>query len=130
MLYEKLKEFKSLCFIGGNVFVLRMAMKYSGFDNILNKLMKEDILYMGYSAGICVLSKTLEGLDIVDEKTNPYTNEENIIDGLNVFDYTFVPHYKSDHPESKLVDEVVEYLRRNQISFKTLSDGDVIIEEK
>lgn len=130
LLYEKLKEFKSLCFIGGNVFVLRMAMKYSGFDNILNKLMKEDILYMGYSAGICVLSKTLEGLDIVDEKTNPYTNEENIIDGLNVFDYTFVPHYKSDHPESKLVDEVVEYLRRNQISFKTLSDGDVIIEEK
>lgn len=38
-----------------------------GFDKILKEKVKEqDFVYSGYSAGICVLSKTLRGLDIVD----------------------------------------------------------------
>ena len=43
-------------------------MKFSGFDNYIRELAKkEKYLYSGYSAGICVLSAQLNGLDLVDE---------------------------------------------------------------
>ena len=130
-LESDLSSFNAYCLIGGNVFVLRQAMAYSGFDEFIKKrIFDENYLYMGYSAGICVLSKTLEGLEIVDEPINPYTNDNVLYDGLDVFDYSIVPHYKSNHPESEMVDKLVEYLRRKNMKFKTLSDGDVIIEEK
>ena len=50
-------------------------------------------------------------------------------DGLGYFDYIFLPHYKSDHKETKLIDNCVEYCNEHNIRYKTLRDGDVIIQE-
>jgi dipeptidase E len=52
-----------------------------------------------------------------------------IWEGLGIIDYVIVPHYKSDHPESEIMEEVVEYLIENKIPYKTLRDGEVIIVE-
>ena len=69
-LEEKLVRFGVIWVRGGNVFVLRQAMKLSGFDNILENLIeKSDILYGGYSAGVCVLAPTLKGMDLIDDPT-------------------------------------------------------------
>jgi hypothetical protein len=38
-----------------------------------------------------------------------------------------VPHYKSDHPESYLIDKVVEQYQKDGTQFKALTDGEVII---
>ena len=117
--------------IGGNIFTLRLAMKYGGFDNYLKEISNNDkYLYAGYSAGICVLGPRLNGLDIVDEPINPYNNEEPIFEGIDIIDFVPVPHYKSEHPESKLVDEVVELFGEKEIRYKALKDGDVIIMNK
>ena len=47
-----LKDFalyNAYCVIGGNVFILRQAMKLSGFDNYLKSISKKDnYLYIGY----------------------------------------------------------------------------------
>ena len=101
-LYEDLKGFNAFCVIGGNVFVLRQAMKLSGFDRFLQEN-KDDknMLYIGYSAGSCVLSKNLDGLQLVDEPLNFHS--EVIYDGVGFVDYCIVPHYQSDHKESELV---------------------------
>lgn len=132
-LEKDLQEYGVLWVSGGNVFVLRQAMKLSGFDDLLTKFAKEnhDLLYAGYSAGICVLARSLHGLELVDDPTkHPYKNEEEIIwEGLNLIDYAIVPHYKSDHPESKLVDQVVEQYEKDGTQYKTLCDGEVIIIE-
>ncbi len=129
-LQEDLKDFNACYVIGGNTYVLRLAMKYSGFDKyILEKNKEDDFLYMGFSAGICVLSPSLYGLDIVDEPINPYNNDKVDYSGLNILDFVPVPHYKSDHPESKLVDGIVELFNKEGIKYKTLRDGDVIIKE-
>ena len=115
--------------IGGNTYTLRMAMKYSGFDEYIKEAAnKEEYLYAGYSAGICVLSPTLYGLDIVDEPLNPYNDNPVSYEGLELLDYIPVPHYKSNHPESALVDKVVELFDEKGINYKTLKDGEVIIE--
>jgi len=119
---------------GGNVFVLRQAMRLSGFDDILKKLSEgdNDVLYGGYSAGVCVLSPSLKGLELVDDITKrPYPQQQKVIwEGLGVFDYAFVPHYQSDHPESESVNKVVEQYESDGTPFKTLSDGQAIIIKK
>jgi len=118
---------------GGNAFVLRQAMKLSGLDSALEVLAKSkaDILYGGYSAGVCILGPSLRGLELVDDvNQRPYKENPDLIwEGLNFFDYIIIPHYKSDHPESEAVDKVVEYFEKHNIKFKTLSDGDVLVIE-
>ena len=129
-LKKALENYNAFFVIGGNSFVLRKAMQLSGFDKYLKENINNDnFLYAGYSAGICVLAPKLNGLEIVDEPINPYNADEIIYDGIGLLKYVPVPHYKSDHPESALVDEVVSYMEKNNIKYKTLSDGDVIIED-
>ena len=41
----------------------------------------------------------------------------------------FLPHYQSDHKETKLVDECVAYCDKHNLKYKTLHDGEVIIVE-
>jgi dipeptidase E len=52
---------------GGNTFVLRQAMRLSGFDALITDLASADFLYGGYSAGACVLASSLDGLQHVDD---------------------------------------------------------------
>lgn len=115
---------------GGNAFVLRQAMRLSGFDTLITQLVKADFLYGGYSAGVCVLAPRLDGLQHVDDPTMmPYPHSRVIWDGLGILDYLILPHYKSDHPESADIDIEVEYCKREGIPFRTLKDGEVIIIE-
>lgn len=127
-LYKILKEFNAFYVIGGNTFALRQAMYLSRFDEYLKSIENNpNYLYAGYSAGICVLAKDMHGLDVCDNPSiNPY-GIETIWEGLGYFDYIFLPHYKSNHKETKLIDDSVEYCNKNNIKYKTLHDGDVII---
>ncbi len=117
---------------GGNTFVLRQAMKLSGFDRIFKELLKrDDFVYAGYSAGVCVLAPDFKALKIVDDSSQlPYPGiKRQIWKGLGYFDYIILPHYKSDHPESADIDKEVKNCKKNNIPFKTLRDGEVIIIE-
>ena len=129
-LREKINSLGALWVCGGNSFVLRQAMKLSGFDNIWQELIKrEDFLYGGYSAGICILSKSLEPISRVDAPNNfPYPeNQETIWSGLGQFEHTFMPHFESDHSESEIIGKEVERCIENSWPYKTLRDGEVII---
>jgi len=129
-LKNKLKEFGGIWVRGGNVFVLRLAMKRSGFDNIFKNLAKKDnILYGGNSAGICILAPSLRGIDLMDDLTvKPYGEELEVIwDGLNILDHLIIPHYKSNHKESANATKCVDYMKKERLPFKTLRDGEVII---
>jgi dipeptidase E len=46
---------------------------------------------------------------------------------LGFVDYSIAPHYRSNHPESAMVEEEVKYLIENKMPYKTLRDGEVII---
>ena len=128
-LYEDLKQYNSFCVIGGNVFVLRQAMKLSGFDKYLCDNISNKMLYVGYSAGCCVLAKNLNGYQIVDQPINPYNDNDVIYEGIGLIDYNIAPHYKSEHKESEIIEKLVEYMDKNNIVYKTLKDGEVIINE-
>jgi dipeptidase E len=123
-------EFGVIWVCGGNAFVLRQAMKLSGLDNILLELSatRADMLYGGYSAGVCVLGPTLRGIHIMDPPSErPYGDYATVWEGLGILDYVIVPHFESDHPDSEPADKAADYLRKHEIPFRTLRDGEVII---
>ena len=118
---------------GGNVFALRQAMKLSGLDKILVEYhtVKKDFLYMGYSAGICVLAPSLKGVELVDSiNVSSHNKQTDLIwEGLGILDFAIAPHYRSGHHESALIEKLVEYYIENKILFKVLKDGEVLILE-
>ncbi len=128
-LREILSQYGAVWILGGNVFVLRRAMRDSGFDTIIKEFLQEDrLVYAGYSAAACVLAPMLKGLDLVDpiSDVTDVLRAEVIWQGLDVLPYSIIPHYKSDHPESEVIDKVVEYMQTERQSFKTLQDGEVL----
>lgn len=130
-LAEHIKGTNAFYVIGGNVFVLRTAMKLSGFDEILLELSElDDYLYSGFSAGICVLAKDLHGIHLVDSiEPDPYNYGRIIWDGIGLIDYMPVPHFDTpEHPESPMMHDVVKYMDENNLKYKTLRDGDVLFE--
>ncbi|MEZ5045147.1 MAG: Type 1 glutamine amidotransferase-like domain-containing protein [Saprospiraceae bacterium] len=129
-LKSKLNSLGGIWVSGGNTFVLRMAMKISGFDKIFKELIhRKDYFYGGYSAGICILSDSLKSIEIVDDPNNfPYEGiSKPIYEGLGVFNYSFMPHYDSDHFESEAIGKEIQRCIDNKWLFKALRDGDVII---
>ena len=126
----KLNNYGAVYIRGGNTFILKRAMTQSSFDKWIRDRTKDpNFIYAGYSAGICVLSPTLHGLELVDDPNIIPQGYNSKIDwdGLDIVNFSFAPHYKSSHPESGMVEKEVEYFIKNKMPFKTLRDGDVII---
>jgi dipeptidase E len=116
--------------VGGNSFVLRRAMAYSGFDRAATaRVLEGSLVYAGFSAGAVVATPTLRGLDIDDDPTTvPHRYEDAVIvEGLSLVDYSIAPHYRSDHPESATIKRVVEYFEANRMPYTALRDGQAIV---
>jgi dipeptidase E len=116
---------------GGNVFMLRSALSRSGADTVFRDLLAADALvYAGYSAGACVLSPSLRGLELVDDAgavTRMYGSQP-LWDGLALLHEAFVPHYQSPgHPETAAIDLVVARYRAERIAHRTLRDGQALL---
>jgi dipeptidase E len=115
---------------GGNTFVLKRAYEQSGFGEIIKEMiLKDGIVYAGFSAGVVILSKSMKGLEIVDDPLivpEGYKSDFNW-EGLGILEYYVAVHYNSDHPESSDVDKEIEYCEENNIPYKTLRDGEVIV---
>lgn len=129
-LAEKLKDFGGLWVLGGNTFVLRRAFKESGLDEwLLARRNDPEFVYAGYSAGICVLTRDLKNIELMDRpNVNPEGYKAGIIyDGLGLIDFVIIPHFKSNHPETEAASHQVEYLINKGVEYKTLQDGEVLI---
>ena len=129
-LRQDLLEFSGLWVVGGNTFVLRRAMALSSLDAVLRERVEDETFtYAGYSAGACVLGPTLRGIHLADqpEVIPPRYTGQVPWDGLGLIPFCIAPHYRSDHPESPLIERVVEYFITNHIPFIALRDGEVYV---
>jgi len=129
-LEQHLNQLGLIWAIGGNTFILRRAMRESGFDQLLPHLLeKADIVYGGFSAGACVLVPSLRGIHLADEpeKTASGYNSEIIWDGLNLVDFYFVPHYRSVHRESQMMEDVIQYYENHHMKYYALADGEALV---
>ena len=129
-LKQKLSELGGIWVVGGNTFVLRRTFKESSLDKwLVGQKDNKEFVYSGYSAGICVLALTLRGIHLADDlvAAKELFNKEVLWDGIGLISYMPVPHYKSDHPESHLMERVVSFMERGGLPYKTLRDGEVIL---
>lgn len=118
--------------VGGNSFLLRRAMRDSGFDTIITGLLKRGIVYAGWSAGACVAGDRLEAIALMDEpdaKAPGYLTTDVLETGLGLIPKTIIPHYESDHPEGPAALEAVSWARSRGIEHIALRDGEVIVLE-
>lgn len=130
LLTDVVRKYEFIWVTGGNAFLLRRAMRQSGFDAVMTSLLERDeIAYGGFSAGACVAGPTLRGIEYCDDPgvlADGY-EAEPIWQGLGLVAYSIVPHYRSDHPESEVLEQTVSYLRHHDMPFRTLSDGEAIL---
>lgn len=115
---------------GGNAFILRRAMKQSGFDVIIrDAVARDEIVYAGFSAAAVIAYKSLEGLELTD---NPHEvpagyDPETVWDGLGFVPFAIAVHFKSDHPESASVDREIAFYEESGIPYRTLRDGEAMV---
>lgn len=129
-LQAELSKFDLIWARGGNAFILLRAIYKSGFDEILREFLEKDsVVYGGYSAGVCVLTPSLKGAELVDDpNVIPLGYDAAVIwQGLGILPYAVAPHYRSDHPESPLVDKMVQSMIDDRLLFKVLRDGEVLV---
>ena len=126
----RINQLDALWVVGGNSFILNSAFRQSGLDKIIvEQLERETFIYAGYSAGVCILAPTLEGIHLADEPEviPPGYPDEVIWQGLGLLPFCIAPHWRSDHRESAMIDESVEYFMEHKIPFITLRDGETYI---
>ncbi|MDR0383755.1 MAG: Type 1 glutamine amidotransferase-like domain-containing protein [Christensenellaceae bacterium] len=130
-LWSCIQNFNGFYVIGGTTLVLRRAFALSGFDKILLNLWhNQKYLYIGYSAGICVLSENLS-LSTIDKNKeinfNPYNDDKNLIlSGVGYFHNCWLPHYKSQNI-GDVIEKRIKYAKENNIPYETIQDGEVKI---
>ncbi|WP_420752539.1 Type 1 glutamine amidotransferase-like domain-containing protein [Rhodococcus sp. O3] len=129
-LRASLSGFPAVWVRGGNTFVLRAQLARSGGDVVLTDLVRSGALaYAGYSAGACVVTPTLRGVEFSDDpgEVEPTCGIAPQWDGLGLVDFAIVPHAGGsplDDGGSRLA---VDHLKRNHIAFRALTDDDTIV---
>ncbi|WP_291523575.1 Type 1 glutamine amidotransferase-like domain-containing protein [Branchiibius sp. NY16-3462-2] len=115
---------------GGNVFTLRMAMARSGFDAWVSaRILQDDVVYAGFSAGPCVLAPSLHGLERCDPTDDAIAAYGEVrFDGLGILDRPVVPHLDSPgHPETDLLAAVAASYDAAGQRYWALRDGQALV---
>jgi dipeptidase E len=129
-LSKRLSNVELVWAVGGNSFALARAMTLCRFGEALHgPLSNETLAYGGYSAGTCVATPDLEGINLMDEPdARADGHPENTLERtLGLVPWRIVPHWRSDHPESALAEIAVEYLLQSGLAFQTLRDGQALV---
>ena len=117
---------------GGNAFILRRAMKQSGFDLLIKtSIARDEIVYAGFSAAAVITFESLKGLELVDDPEGvPSGYDQDIVwDGLGLVPFALAVHFRSDHPESESVDREIAFYEAAGIPYRTLRDGEALVIE-
>jgi len=113
---------------GGNTFLLRRAMARSDFDSVVRSLLERDqLVYGGFSAGVCAVAPSLHGIEFLDEPgaLAPGYSPEPVWDGAGLIDYHVAVHYRTGYDEP--IQRTVRYYRENGMRYVALRDGEVIV---
>ena len=115
---------------GGNAFLLRRAMRQSGFDELIRAALAADrLVYGGWSAGAVVAGPDLHGLELMDDPATLAEGYEAEVcwEGLRLIGTAIVPHYRSVHPEAEAAEACVGYMQAHGLPHVALRDGEALV---
>ncbi len=91
ILRKDLSAYQIIFVSGGNTFYLLNEVRKSGFDIVIKELVEKDIIYIGSSAGSCLVCPTIEHLLTFDDaKIVPELTDYT---GLGFVNQLILPHY-------------------------------------
>jgi dipeptidase E len=114
---------------GGNTFVLRRAMRSSGFDHVIRDLVSADrVAYGGESAGAIVAGPTLRGLELGDDASVVPSGYPREVEwsGLGLVDWVPLPHADTDWWAAK-ARLVRDALAERGVAACLLRDDEVVV---
>jgi dipeptidase E len=115
---------------GGNAFILRRAMKQSGFDGAIRQRLADDaVVYAGFSAGAVVAAPSLRGLESIDDPHDAPPGYDATVrwDGLGLLPYAVIVHYRSDHSDAAGAEAQVARYEAEGVPFRALRDGQALV---
>ncbi len=118
---EKLYDFDVIFVNGGYSGHLAEVMRKSGFADLLPKLLDHGIVYVGSSAGSCVLSEIQEVASIYFGEPEPDAIE---IGGLGLINFEFYPMH--DHRWTEDLVDKIKARRSPSLKYYLVRDGQAI----
>lgn len=128
-LENELKKYPNIWVAGGNTFVVRRALRYSGADRWLYDLVrKNEVVYGGESAGSIIATPSLQGAEFGDDpNVIPDLYKSQVIwNALDFVAFHIVPHYQSVWSGIE-AEAMLDHLKKNQTDYRTLRDGQAIL---
>lgn len=125
VLEKELRTSQLIWCTGGNAFWLRYVMKTSGFDQVIESLLAEGIVYGGWSAGSVVAGPSLRPIELMDD---PNVVPEVVWEGLGLVDFFVWPHWDT---EKYLPLQAEATTRMKEFSYESivLRDGEALVVE-
>lgn len=107
---------------GGNSFYLLNAMRKSGFDQLVNKLLDKGVIYIGESAGAYVACPTIEMAH--------WKHQDRDIVGLdNLTGLNIIPFLVSVHYTDGLKTVLEPYIKACKYDVKLIRNDEVVLSE-
>ncbi|MGA9872273.1 MAG: Type 1 glutamine amidotransferase-like domain-containing protein [Rhodococcus sp. (in: high G+C Gram-positive bacteria)] len=126
-LAAELDSVQTLWIRGGNTFVLRSVLHQCGADEpIVSRVRDGRLVYAGYSAGACVASPSLRGVDQADDPAE-IADGAVVWEGLGLVDFALVPHFGSVLDENGAGAAMVAKFEREGVRHLTLTDEQVVV---
>jgi peptidase E len=124
-----LLEYDVIELLGGNPFWLLKRLQELNFSHILEKILKKDILLIGYSAGSIVLQNNLRLIARLKEDEGDMNADIHLrdINGYKLIDASIVPHWQylsKNYPHYRRI--VSYYERKENEPVIRLNDGEGI----
>lgn len=119
---EKFKDCDAIYVKGGNTFWLLNAMKKSGFDKVVRKLIDKGIIYIGESAGSYVACPTIE-------MANWKNSDKNFLGLKDLTALGLVPFLVTAHYKKEFEPIIQQEITKSKYTVKILTDYDLILVE-
>ncbi|WP_037162374.1 Type 1 glutamine amidotransferase-like domain-containing protein [Rhodococcoides fascians] len=115
---------------GGNTFVLQARLEIAGADGeITSRVRDGSLVFAGYSAGACIASPSLRGVEAADDPAEVEAAAGRTASwiGLGLTDHSFVPHFGSILDEDGAAQAMVSVFERENVPYLTLTDEQVVV---
>lgn len=118
---DKMEDYDVYFSAGGNTFTILKSMKEKGYDELIKKIILEDEVYIGASAGTIILQKDIEIAGVGKDSDDNYIGLEDL-SGLGIVDFEIFPHYEKENEEN-----VKKYEEKKGTKVRRIKDGDCIV---
>ena len=106
VLSDDLSQFDIIYVEGGNTYYLLNEVKKSGFDSVIKQLLETGIVYIGSSAGSCIMCPTVDHARLIEHPE--LVTELTDYTALGLIDKCILPHFGKEkyvERQAKIIEE-------------------------